>query len=86
VGVNQFLRPTRHYQSEIQRQRTSIAAQDKHCLNNENEPHNLDSRIDDERRPPSRSADKAGFAAEAHSFTGYEKAGQGSPREKSFSA
>ena len=55
-----------------------MAEQDKHCLNSENEPHNLDSRIEDERRPPPRGADEADFAAEAHGFTGYENAGQGS--------
>lgn len=55
-----------------------MAEKDKHCLNSENEPHNLDSRVEDERRPPPRGADEADFAAEAHGFTGYEKAGQGS--------
>lgn len=55
-----------------------MAEKDKHCLNCENEPRNLDSRVEDERRPPPRGADEADFAAEAHGFTGYEKAGHGS--------
>jgi len=55
-----------------------MAKQDEHCLNSDNEPHNLDSHVEDERRPPPRSVEEADFAAEAHGFTGYEKAGQGS--------
>lgn len=51
---------------------------DKKRVNADNASHNLDARIDDQRRRPSRDVADADFAAEAHGFTAFENTGQGS--------
>ncbi|MDX1627020.1 MAG: cupin domain-containing protein, partial [Wenzhouxiangellaceae bacterium] len=53
-------------------------ADPKKGLNHDNESHNLDSRVEDPSQRPSREVGQADFAAEAHGFTGFEKAGHGS--------
>lgn len=50
----------------------------KHRLNCDNEPHNLDAGVDQDNQPPDRDVAGADFSAEAHGFTGFENAGQGS--------
>ena len=47
-------------------------------VNADNASHNLDSKIDDQRKRPSRDVADADFAAEAHGFTAFENTGQGS--------
>lgn len=47
-------------------------------VNADNASHNLDSRIDDQHKQPSRDVADADFAAEAHGFTAFENTGQGS--------
>lgn len=51
---------------------------DKKRVNADNASHNLDARIDDQRKRPSRDVADADFAAEAHGFTAFENTGQGS--------
>lgn len=52
--------------------------EDEKGVNAENASHNLDSRIDDQRKRPSRDVSDADFAAEAHGFTAFENTDQGS--------
>ncbi|HKL52513.1 MAG TPA: hypothetical protein VJ902_01020 [Wenzhouxiangellaceae bacterium] len=51
---------------------------DEQRVNADNASHNLDSRIDDQQKKPSRDVADADFAAEAHGFTAFENTGQGS--------
>ncbi|HMB38146.1 MAG TPA: hypothetical protein VKO85_03630 [Wenzhouxiangellaceae bacterium] len=51
---------------------------DTQCVNPDNASHNLDSKLKDQRRRPSRDVAEADFAAEAHGFTAFENTGQGS--------
>ena len=53
----------------------------KQRVNADNASHNLDAQIDDQGKKPSRDVADADFAAEAHGFTAYEKAGLGSSYE-----
>jgi mannose-6-phosphate isomerase-like protein (cupin superfamily) len=47
-------------------------------INSENASHNLDAVSAPRDRKPDRGVGEADFAAEAHGFTGFEKAGRGS--------
>jgi len=51
---------------------------DEKGVNADNACHNLDSKIGDQRKRPSRDVADADFAAEAHGFTAFENTGQGS--------
>jgi len=58
-----------------------MAEKQKLSINPDNASHNLDSKLEDQDRPPTRDVLEADFAAEAHGFTAYEKAGLGSSYE-----
>ncbi|MBY6204241.1 cupin domain-containing protein [Halomonas denitrificans] len=47
-------------------------------IDSENAPHNLDADGKDVDGAPKRDVREADFAAEAHGFTGFERAGRGS--------
>lgn len=47
-------------------------------IDSENAPHNLDADGKDVEGAPKRDVREGDFAAEAHGFTGFEKAGRGS--------
>lgn len=47
-------------------------------INSENAAHNLEATPERTDRKPVRDVGEADFAAEAHGFTGFEKAGRGS--------
>lgn len=51
---------------------------EKRGVNADNASHNPDSKVKDQRRRPTRDVSEADFAAEAHGFTAFENAGQGS--------
>jgi hypothetical protein len=55
-----------------------MADHEKLRINPDNAIHNLDAKLEDQDRAPTRDVAEADFAAEAHGFTAYEEAGHGS--------